>query len=87
MAFDRGPIQTFEITWQSGHVERVQAHQVTYHGGDSLFGRSQLPRRLDFHGEIDGRWLLQLSVLEDDLRTVRNVTAPELIVPDVPHPL
>ena len=33
--------------------------------------------RVQMHGEIDGLWLLVLSALEEDIRTIRLVTAGE----------
>lgn len=79
-AFDRGPLQTYEIHWVSGHVETVQGHQVSWSGG-AMFGHSgpERPTRVMIHGEIDGHFRLVLSALEDDIRTIRNVTAAESI--------
>jgi hypothetical protein len=75
--------QRYEITWLSGHVETVIAHQVSWPNSSvRLFSRGDAPQRIQFHAEVDGRWTLQLSALEDDLRTVRNVTDGELIVPE-----
>jgi hypothetical protein len=75
--------QRYEITWMSGHVETVIAHQVSWpNAGANLFSRGPArPSRIQFHAEVDGRWTLMLSALEDDLRTVRNTTDGELIVP------
>lgn len=75
----RGPLQTFEIIYMAGHVERVQAHQVMMPPSDvgGLFGLSVETKRAGrwtFHGEFDGQWMLVLSVPEDDIRSVRNVT-------------
>jgi hypothetical protein len=76
------PPRTYEITWQSGHVETVIAHQVTYPDAFSFFGgRSSRPTRIQFHAEVDGVWALQLSAVEDDIRTVRDITAGERIAP------
>lgn len=78
---DHGPLVTYEITWQSGHVERIQAHQVIWPGNAlDLFAPAgpPRPRRVMFHGEIDGRWTLQLSALEADIRTIRNVATEEI---------
>lgn len=78
-----GDPDIFEITWQNGHVERVRAHQVSYpNAARGFFGATQVPQRVDFHAEIDGRWTLMLSALQDDLRTVRNVTNGEHITPE-----
>jgi len=84
--FDHGPLQTWELTWASGHVERISGHQVTWpqQGANPLaemFGQvrteSSTVRYVHFHGQIDGQWRLILSAREDDLRTIRNVTDGE----------
>ena len=85
MSYDRGPLQTFEITWMSGHAETIQGHQVSWpHNGHALtdlFGgvdtKADVARHVHFHGEFDGKWTLVLSAREDDIRTIRNVTAGE----------
>ncbi|GAA2630097.1 hypothetical protein [Streptomyces axinellae] len=77
--------QVYEITWMSGHIETVIAHQVTHSalrqavariegGGFATAGEGQ---RVKFHAEVDGKWTLQLSALEQDIRTIRNVTVGE----------
>lgn len=76
---ERGPLQTFEITWSTGHVETIQAHQV--HWPDNtlgLFGEkpSENPRVM-FHGEFDGHWTLVLVAFEADITRIRNVTVTE----------
>lgn len=82
--FDYGPLQTYEVTWKSGHIERVQCHQITFHTRDlglsgGLVGVQVThdDRRVQFHGSFDGRWLLVLSALEDEIRTIRLVTGGE----------
>ena len=84
--FDHGPLDTFEIVWQSGHVEHIQAHQVLMPPDDHMpfslgggvygqAGNERKPRRgWAFHGEINGHWRLLLSADADDIRSVRNVT-------------
>ena len=74
---ERGPLNTYEVIYNSGHVEQVQAHQVIMpFDMPSLFGSPSTTKdqRWTFHGEIDGRWTLLLSVPESDVRSVRNVT-------------
>ena len=79
--FDYGPLQTYEITWQNGHVERVQGHQVLHSGGvESLFGRPEKPSRFSIHGEFEGHWRLIITAPEDDVRIIRNVTAGEWVL-------
>ncbi|MFD6565330.1 hypothetical protein [Micromonospora profundi] len=83
--FNHGPIQQYEITWMSGHVETVPAHQVSYPHRGMAFTRQVidgLPEepgapRVQLHAEIDGRWQLMLSAREEDIRTMRNVTGGE----------
>lgn len=79
---DRDPPTVYEVTWMSGHVERIPAHQVTWPGNwTSWWGATDPPsrRRIEFHADIDGRWTLQLSALVDDIRTIRNL-ATEAVV-------
>ncbi|MYX67316.1 hypothetical protein K388_05050 [Streptomyces sp. KhCrAH-43] len=78
--------QVYEITWQAGHVETVIAHQVA-HSSQSIqvsalangefATKSEGQQRITFHAEVDGRWTLQLSAVEADIRTIRNVTNGE----------
>jgi hypothetical protein len=77
---ERGPLQSFELTWSSGHVETIKAHQVSYQGNSPMFGDPGRKARIDFHGEIDGHWMLILSALEDDLARIRNTTQTEVIL-------
>ncbi|MCZ4509921.1 hypothetical protein O3Q52_17300 [Streptomyces sp. ActVer] len=59
----------YELTWMSGHVERIAAHDVSYANG-----------RVVFLADADGRMRIQLSTLEEDLRTIRNVTEDEVLL-------
>lgn len=79
--YDYGPLQTYEVIYASGHVERVQAHQVMMPPSDGgLAGflgvdvQTKREGRWTFHGEFDGRWMLVLSVPETDVKSVRNIT-------------
>lgn len=78
--YDHGPLQTYEVIYTSGHVERVQAHQVLMPhddfelGGFSIRTTSKLEKRWTFHGEFGGRWMLVLTVPAGDVKSVRNVT-------------
>lgn len=77
----------YEITWQSGHIETVPAHQVTYpHMGLAMVGFRNYETapdpgkpRVQIHAEIEGRWVLVLSALEEDIRSMRLVTGGEQI--------
>lgn len=84
--FNYGPVQRYEITWMSGHIETVLAHQVMYpHAGMALVGemfgtaREAGAPRIRMHAEIDGQWVLTLSAREEDIRTMRLVTDGEPI--------
>lgn len=86
--YNHGPVDVYEITWTSGHVETVVAHQVTYpHAGLALFSAGgslatetqSLPPTVRFHAEINGRWVQTLSAREEDIRTMRLVTGGEQI--------
>lgn len=76
--FDRGPATIYEIIWKSGHVDRIEAHQVLHPNRmGSLFGSPNTPpepERVDFHGEFGGRWQLVLSADMADIQTIRNVS-------------
>lgn len=74
---DYGPLQRFEITWATGHVETIQGHQVSHTGGSAMFGQDNRPPTIHFHGQFDGNWRLVLSALEADIVRVRNVTLTE----------
>lgn len=90
--FEHGPVDTYEITWMSGHIEQVQAHQITFpntgllgFGGivtTALRAETEGVPRIRMHAEIAGRWVMTLQAREEDIRTIRLVTAPE----QVPRP-
>ncbi|WP_020116763.1 hypothetical protein [Streptomyces canus] len=83
--YENVPHQVYEITWQSGHIEKVIAHQVSHDTlrmrvaaiGDGQFASDSEGARIKFHAEVDGRWTLQLSAHEADIRTIRNITSGE----------
>ncbi|MFD0902384.1 hypothetical protein [Actinomadura sediminis] len=80
--YDYGPLRTYEVIWRSGHVETVQGHQVTFSGGDdavaAMFGQpSRQPARFKIHGDFPDGWRLVLFGLQDDVLTIRDVTAAE----------
>lgn len=74
MTIERGEPEEYEVVWCNGHVDHFKAHQVTYLGGPFSFGAADAPRRVHFHGEFDGKWVLVLSAPEDDILVIRNVT-------------
>jgi hypothetical protein len=78
---ERGEPEVYEVVWMSGHVERVLAHQVMHTGNAlALFGGNpEAKPRVRMHAELNGRWLLTLDALEDDIRTVRLVTQGERV--------
>lgn len=71
---DRGPTDRYEITWKSGHVDRLDAHQVSWPGGRDIFTGITSPERVRFHAEINGQWTLLLDALQEDIATIRNAT-------------
>lgn len=85
--FDYGPVQRYEVVWMSGHIETVLAHQVMFPqqgafiSGGMLGVIAEAPgrSRVQMHAEIDGHWRLTLSALEEDIRSIRLVTADEPI--------
>lgn len=83
-----GEPDRYEITWMSGHIETIPAHQVSWpHRGAymmrDVFGTAGAgdkgPDRIQMHAELDGRWKLTLSAREEDIRTIRLVTEAEQI--------
>lgn len=85
--FEHGPLRTYEVIWKSGHVETLQAHQVTHQGGmGSAFGmfdvalKSDREERVMFHGELDGCWLLVLSAPAAEIAVIRLVLQAEHVI-------
>jgi hypothetical protein len=79
MSCDYGPLLSFQITWRSGHIETVMAHQVLWPVDPSPFGEPQTGRpRVLFHGEVGGRWGLILAADEADILSVRRVSSDVL---------
>lgn len=81
--FEYGEPTTYEITWKSGHVERIKAHQVTWPNNmANLFRRDdqpEKPQRIMFHAEINGQWTLQLMTFEDEIRSIRNCATEDVV--------
>lgn len=82
---DRGPLQEYEITWKSGHVERIKAHQITWPrdaGWAGLFGgvatQTERDPRVMFHAELNGQWQPVLIAREEDIHTVRNCVTEQM---------
>lgn len=75
--YDHGPLVTYEIIWRSGHVERIEAHQVLWPQTPSILSApaTDATPRVLFHGSFDGRWRLVLVADEADLLSVRDVSA------------
>lgn len=76
-SINRGPLHTYEITWENGAIEEIQAHQVSWSNKNwGTFGFSG-DSKINFMGEFDGRWTLVLSALERDIRKVRDLSIKE----------
>lgn len=84
--YDHGPLDTYEVIWNSGHIEHVKAHQVLA-PRPPLFGlTSPGDNRWVVHGEIEGRWRLLLIAADEDIRSIRNVThTRDAVQQGVPH--
>jgi len=84
--FHYGPTHIYEVTWWSGLVERIVAHQVN--GGprapdrEILGASTDRTRRVCFYAQIDGKWMLQLNAMEADIRTIRRVATEADALPD-----
>ena len=74
MNYERGPLTTYEIIWRSGHIERLDAHQVLWPQSPGMFGEQIGNPRVLVHGEIDGQWKLLLVADEADILSIRAVT-------------
>lgn len=78
--FEYGPLDTYEIIWATGQVERIAAHQVTAPPSDLMapfFPSATATKNRDgwkFYGEVDGHWKLLLFASVEDIITIRNVT-------------
>ena len=77
--YEHGPLDTYEVTWTSGHIERVQAHQVIWPIDLDFFSQGPKRKHVMLHGEIDGKWKLVLSAPVDEIHAVRLVTTDESI--------
>lgn len=88
MSYDHGPLRTYEITWKSGHVERVPGHQVMFDSMRPGFGNltggalgtavsHDRPPRFTIHGQFGPHWRLVLTALESELVSLRDVTDAE----------
>ena len=77
--YERGPLLPYQITWRSGHIETIRAHQVIWPSGFSgIFGeRDERNPRVMLHGEVDGRWKLLLVADEEDILTIRRLETAE----------
>lgn len=69
----RGTPDLYEVTWKSGHVEQIAAHQVIV---PNFMTRTT---RVMFHAEIDGRWTLVMYANESDIQSIRNITSGETL--------
>lgn len=68
-AFEPLEPDLYELTWMSGHVERIPAHDVSFS-----------KNRVIFLVDANGRMRVQLSALEEDLRTIRSITEDEVLL-------
>ncbi|MFF1709248.1 hypothetical protein [Streptomyces sp. NPDC058268] len=59
----------YEVTWMSGHIERIAAHDISFS-----------KNRVIFLADANGRMRVQLSTLEEDVRTIRSVTEDEVLL-------
>lgn len=78
----RPPASAYEVTWMTGHVETVLAHQVTWPGNaSSLFGAvaTKTIERVVFHAYVNDKWTLMLDARVEDIRTIRNKVTEEIL--------
>ena len=86
--YDYGPLRTYEITWRTGHIETVRAHQVLW-PNDLLnvlapvaTAQHMARRRVLISGMFEDRWRLVLAADEDEIYSIRDVTADEPVPTD-----
>ncbi|ASU81531.1 hypothetical protein CDO52_00870 [Nocardiopsis gilva YIM 90087] len=82
LGLDHGELRTYEVVWRTGHVERVQGHQVVFKddAAAALLGRATAREpRIVIHGQFGPHWRLVLTALEADIATIRDVTDGERI--------
>lgn len=80
MSTERGLPTIYEITWNTGHIERIAAHEVAWPNNAAvMFPGVERPNRIEMHAQINGRWTLQLSALMDDIRTIRNCATEDVV--------
>jgi hypothetical protein len=79
--FDHGPLKSFEVTWTSGHVETIQAHQVTFPVPSLFLGDLQTKHQdfIKLHGEINGRWQLILAARPELISMIRDKATEEAL--------
>ena len=68
-AYESPEPSLYELTWMSGHMERIAAHDVSFANS-----------RVVFLADVNGRMRIQLSTLEEDLRTIRSITEDEVLL-------
>lgn len=73
---DRGKPDSYEVIWKSGHIDCIEAHQISWpHRSSAWLDSSPSPTQVvHFHAEIEGRWTLVLSAPEEEIVTIRNLT-------------
>jgi len=73
--YDYGPLRTFEVTWASGHVERIQGHNVGMPSPFSVFGPGR--QYWTIHGQFGKHWRCMLAASEEQVAMIRDVTGGE----------
>ena len=87
--YDYGPLRTYEVTWASGHVERIQGHSVSIPSGMSMFGAGR--NYWMVHGQFGKSWRCMLTAREPLVDLIRDVTDGETLgevtlCPPIPAP-
>lgn len=79
LGHDYGPLRTYQLTWKSGHVERVQGHQVMMDGWQGSILNPNPEPKFYIHGQFGRHWRLVLAGNENELESLRDVTEDETI--------
>ena len=74
MAYDYGPLRTYEVHWRTRPPEVVQGHSITFDSSAIFTGRTDIPLRFKIYGMFGENWRMVLMGLEQDVTCIRDVT-------------
>ena len=74
--YDHGEPDEYEIVYKNGNVERIKAHQAICPSRITFTSMGSREHFM-FHGEVDGKWRLLLTVDPNAVVSIRNWTRLE----------